>query len=128
MAGWPLRIPTLAELEKLPLLSAIIKETLRYRMQTKTSAQSTTDGYSLAYGVMHRLPRISPDVPIQYRQYIIPPGVPVGMSTYFMHTDPKAFPNPFAFKPERWLGEITPTMTRNFVPFSRGSRNCLGQQ
>lgn len=29
----------------------------------------------LSYGVMHRLPRVSPDVPIQYHQYIIPKGV-----------------------------------------------------
>ena len=29
MAGWPDRVPTWAELEKLPLLQAIIKESLR---------------------------------------------------------------------------------------------------
>ncbi|KAF2686311.1 cytochrome P450 [Lentithecium fluviatile CBS 122367] len=110
MADWPRHVPTWAELEKLPLLTAVIKESLR-----------------LAYGVMHRLPRVSPDVALQYGEYTIPPGVPVGMSTYFMHTDPEAFPDPFAFKPERWLGKLTPAMLRNYVPFARGSRNCLGQ-
>lgn len=29
----------------------------------------------LSYGVMHRLPRISPDVPIQYKDFTIPIGV-----------------------------------------------------
>lgn len=29
----------------------------------------------LSYGVMHRLPRVSPDLPIQYKQFVIPPGV-----------------------------------------------------
>ncbi|KAJ4368119.1 hypothetical protein N0V83_006474 [Neocucurbitaria cava] len=111
MADWPSHIPTLVELEKLPLLTAIIKESLR-----------------LAYGVMHRLPRVSPDTPIQYGKYTIPSRVPVGMSTYFMHTDPDVFSQPFEFKPERWLGSITPKMLRNYVPFARGSRNCLGQE
>jgi cytochrome P450 len=82
----------------------------------------------LAYGVMHRLPRVSPDVPLQYGQYTIPPGIPVGMSTYLMHTDPTAFPDPLEFKPERWMSKVTPAMLRNYVPFSRGSRNCLGQR
>jgi cytochrome P450 len=50
------------------------------------------------------------------------------MSTYLMHTDPTAFPDPFEFKPERWMGKATPAMLRNYVPFSRGSRNCLGQR
>ncbi|OSS47233.1 hypothetical protein B5807_10115 [Epicoccum nigrum] len=110
MAGWPLRIPSQTELEKLPLLTAVIKESLR-----------------LSYGVMHRLPRISPDIPIQYRQYTVPPGVPIGMSNYFMHTDPDVFPDPLEFKPERWMADVSPAMLRNYVPFGRGSRNCLGQ-
>jgi hypothetical protein len=34
-----------------------------------------TSLYRLSYGVMHRLPRVSPDEPIQYHQYVIPKGV-----------------------------------------------------
>ncbi|KKK19852.1 CND11p, partial [Aspergillus ochraceoroseus] len=109
MADWPERVPTWADLEKLSFLQAIIKESLR-----------------LSYGVMHRLPRISPDVPIQYKDYTIPPGIPVGMSAYLMHSDPAVYPEPDRFIPERWLGEIDPAMHRNYVPFCRGSRNCLG--
>lgn len=52
--------------------------------------------------------------------------VPVGMSAYFMHTDASVYERPFDFIPERWLGDIDPAMNRNYVPFSRGSRNCLG--
>ncbi|XDG03563.1 hypothetical protein ABKA04_003178 [Annulohypoxylon sp. FPYF3050] len=109
MDRWPQYVPTWAELEKLVLLQAIIKESLR-----------------ISYGVMHRLPRISPDVPIQYKDYTIPTGVPVGMSSYLMHTDPAVYESPFEFIPERWLGEVSPAMNRNYVPFARGSRNCLG--
>ncbi|TAQ86122.1 hypothetical protein B7494_g5556 [Chlorociboria aeruginascens] len=79
----------------------------------------------LRYGVMQRLPRCSPDVPIQYKQYTIP--VPVGMSAYMMHSDPNVYPEPFKFIPERWVGDIDSAMNKNYVPFCRGSRNCLGQ-
>lgn len=84
--------------------------------------------YSLSYGVMHRLPRVSPDVPIQYKQYTIPVGVPVGMSAYLMHTDPTVYPEPFEFRPERWMGDVNPAVHKNLVPFARGSRNCLGMK
>ncbi|KAI0548664.1 cytochrome P450 [Xylaria curta] len=109
MATWPQRSPTWADLERLPFLQAIIKESLR-----------------LSYGVMHRLPRVSPDVPIRYKEYEIPVSVPVGMSAYLMHSDPLTYPSPDEFIPERWIGEIDPAMHRSFVPFCRGSRNCLG--
>ncbi|KAE8368484.1 cytochrome P450 [Aspergillus caelatus] len=117
MDGWPEKVPTFRELERLQYLQAIIKESLR-----------------LSYGIMHRLPRISPDLPIQYKDFTIPcgankpipPQTPVGMSAYFMHTVPTVYPEPMIFRPERWLGAIDPAMHRNYVPFTRGSRNCLG--
>lgn len=47
----------------------------------------------LSYGVMHRLPRVSPDMPIHYQQYIIPPGVSLSLRYYcscrfLLFTDP----------------------------------------
>ncbi|KAJ8129175.1 hypothetical protein O1611_g4459 [Lasiodiplodia mahajangana] len=101
MAEWPTHVPTWAELERLPFLQAVIKEALR-----------------VDFGVMTRLPRISPDLPLQYKHYTIPAGVPVGMSSYFMHTDPDIFPMPFNFNPDRWLGAVNPLMNRNFVPLA----------
>ncbi|KAJ6114889.1 cytochrome P450 [Penicillium sp. IBT 16267x] len=109
MDGWPEKVPSMAELLALPYLQAIIKESLR-----------------LSYGVMHRLPRISPDVALQYKDFTIPVGTPVGMSAYFMHSDPEVYIEPKKFWPDRWLGDIDPAMNRNYVPFCRGSRNCLG--
>ncbi|KAK2767551.1 hypothetical protein FQN54_003709 [Arachnomyces sp. PD_36] len=108
-AGYPSKMPRWSELEQCQFMQAVIKEGLR-----------------LSYGIMHRLPRVSPDVPLQFKQWKIPAGVPVGMSSYFQQTDPRVYPEPFAFRPERWLSNVTQDMTRNFVPFSKGSRNCLG--
>ncbi|KAL8745625.1 MAG: hypothetical protein Q9190_002256 [Brigantiaea leucoxantha] len=107
MSGYPENPPKWSDLEKLPYLQAIIKEGLRY-------------------GVMRRLPRCSPDVALQYKQWTIPRNTPVGMGAYMMHTDPDVYTEPFKFIPERWLGDYDPKMNRNWVPFTRGSRNCLG--
>ncbi len=45
-----------------------------------------------------------------------------------MHTDADVFPEPYKFKPERWIGDYDPKMNRNYVPFSKGSRSCLGMK
>ena len=50
------------------------------------------------------------------------------MSAYFQHNDPNVFENPHEFNPERWLGEVTPAMKKNYIPFSKGSRQCLGMK
>ncbi|KAK3345528.1 cytochrome P450 [Neurospora tetraspora] len=110
MAAWPEVVPTWTELERLPYLQAVIKEALR-----------------LSYGFMRRLPRVSPDVAIQYKDYTIPPGTPVGMSAYLMHSNPEVYRDPDQFVPERWLAEDTKAMQRSYVPFTKGSRSCLGQ-
>jgi cytochrome P450 len=34
------------------------------------------------------------------------------------------FPNPTEFQPERWINR--PDLDRYFVPFGKGSRQCLG--
>lgn len=42
--------------------------------------------------------------------------------------DPSIFPDPMKFRPSRWLAE-NPDLQRishHFVPFSRGTRMCLG--
>ncbi|KAB8303334.1 hypothetical protein EYC80_004767 [Monilinia laxa] len=113
MAKWPHQVPSWAELERVKYLQAIIKEGLR-----------------LSYGTMHRLPRVSPDQEIHYKDWTIPTDAyektAVGMSAYLMATDPVVYPEPDKYKPERWLGDVNPAIHRNFVPFARGSRNCLG--
>lgn len=126
MADYPRKKPTWAQLEKLPYLQALIKETLRY--DPFFFSFQATDMYSLSYGTMHRRPRVSPTQPLRFKQWVIPAGVPVGMSAYFAHRDAGIFPSPQEFKPERWLGNVTTEMNRNFIPFSRGSRHCLGMK
>lgn len=61
--------------------------------------------------------------------YEIPAGVPVGMTSVLVHLNPDLFPQPTAFKPERWLnskGERDRRLEKYILSFSRGSRQCIG--
>lgn len=84
----------------------------------------------LAFGITQRLSRTNPHGPIAYGPYAIPPGVPFSMTSYLQHRDPGVFPEPDAFRPERWLGEPrAPSgkpLSRYLVPFGKGPRMCLG--
>jgi cytochrome P450 len=100
---------TLPQLEALPFLGAVINEGLR-----------------VAHGVSNRMPRIATEEDLQYKQWTIPRGTPVMESSYLLHMDPDVFPEPFAFRPQRWLDD--PGLKRHLFAFSRGNRGCLGMK
>lgn len=51
----------------------------------------------------------------------------MGMSAFLMHSNAEVYDRPEKFIPERWMGDnVTPAMLKSFVPFSKGSRQCLG--
>lgn len=109
----PARIPNSVVLERLPYLAACVKE-----------------GVRLSTGVSVRLPRVSPDKPIKYREWVIPCGTPVSMTTLDVLRDPKVFSDPSAFVPERWLDNPKTkegdSLSRYYVPFGKGPRMCIG--
>ena len=52
------------------------------------------------------------------------------MSAWMLHRNETAFPDPSRFDPERWIGRSADelrVMEKCYVPFSRGSRSCIGQ-
>jgi cytochrome P450 len=53
-----------------------------------------------------------------------PPGVALLASAYLVHHDPDVYPEPHAFRPERFLGRAPGTYT--WIPFGGGRRRCLG--
>ncbi len=56
--------------------------------------------------------------------YRYPPGVVLMASAYLVHHDPEIYPEPHAFRPERFEGTSPGTYT--WIPFGGGRRRCLG--
>lgn len=78
MAEWPEKRPTWAQLEKLPYLQAVIKEGLRcvtIKPANRKTRELQLTASRLSYGTMHRLPRVSPKMALQYKEWTIPAGV-----------------------------------------------------
>ncbi|CAG9984559.1 unnamed protein product [Clonostachys byssicola] len=59
--------------------------------------------------------------------HLIPKGTQVGVNTYAILHNKDYFPDPFTFKPERWLEGSDEANREAFAPFSLGSRGCLGK-
>lgn len=51
----------------------------------------------------------------------------VSVSSFIAHRDPVIFPDPEAFKPQRWLGEEGKELGPYFIAFSAGARGCIGR-
>jgi cytochrome P450 len=61
--------------------------------------------------------------------YRIPARSMVLMSQYITHRDPRFFPEPERFDPERWLPEIAAARPKfAYFPFGAGTRICIGEQ
>lgn len=88
--------------------------------------------------VLKESQRISPSVPtverycsedIKIKRYAIPRGCIFNIFIYALHRDPKVFPNPEIFDPDRFLPEnCIGRHPYAYIPFSAGSRNCIGQK
>ncbi|ANB11684.1 hypothetical protein AWJ20_4505 [Sugiyamaella lignohabitans] len=61
--------------------------------------------------------------------YRVRAGIEVGVTTYAMQYNPKFFPDPHQFRPERWLDDPHEAEVGRsaFAPFSVGSRGCIGR-
>jgi cytochrome P450 len=63
-------------------------------------------------------------VPWQLGDYGVPADTPVTMSILLVHHREDLYPQPFEFRPERWLGRKPGTY--EWIPFGGGIRRCLG--
>ncbi|RFU23899.1 hypothetical protein B7463_g12441, partial [Scytalidium lignicola] len=101
-----------AKINKLPVLDAVITETLRKHTAIPSS-----------------LPRVVPAGGRELGGYFLPGGTIISMQCYTTHRDPTFFPDPENFKPDRWLDPNAhlDEMKRLFMPFSKGTRDCLGK-
>jgi cytochrome P450 len=73
------------------------------------------------------LPRRTPPEGIPILGDFIPGDTSVSISAYVAHRDPKVFPEPEKYLPERWLGEDAKDLQAAFITFSTGARGCIGR-
>lgn len=60
--------------------------------------------------------------------YVIPAGSIVLMSPWVMHHDPRYYPDPLRFDPERWTPEAREARPKfSYFPFGGGPRLCIGE-
>ncbi|PPQ75850.1 hypothetical protein CVT24_000608 [Panaeolus cyanescens] len=103
----PHRLPTLDDLDSLPYIVAIIKETVRY-------------GTVVPLGLPHKA--TADDV---YEGYFIPKGATVIPNIWAITHDEDLYPEPFKFDPGRHLGSKPQPDPFKFI-FGYGRRVCPG--
>jgi len=108
--AWPVleETPPYEVLEKLPYLTAVIKEGLR-----------------MFPGVVAH-PRVVPPEGAVISGSFIPGGTVVGQSFVFVHRSPLMYERPEEFMPDRWLGPNAKACEAALSVFSKGPRSCFG--
>ncbi|GFG24483.1 hypothetical protein IFM61606_04394 [Aspergillus udagawae] len=108
-------LPPAKSIDSLPLLEAIVTETLRLHAPIP--------------GIQ---PRVTPYPSCSLVGYNnIPPNTRVNAQAYSLHRNPEVFPNPETWEPKRWLKDAnTPSeleeRRRWFWAFGSGGRMCVG--
>ncbi|KAJ7138330.1 cytochrome P450 [Mycena epipterygia] len=109
------RLPTFEDRADLPWVSAVMKEVMRWRPILPLS-----------------LPHVTTE-DIVYEGMFIPAGTALYGSVWSLNHDPAVFPDPEAFKPERFWDDVnkkelnpTGTMARGMYTFGTGRRVCVG--
>jgi cytochrome P450 len=103
------RDPAAADLAALPWLGATLKEAMRL--------------YPPVAAVMTR--RATADIVVQGHR--LPRGTLLRITPWVLHRDPRAFPEPDAFRPERFLPGAPPPPRGAWMAFGTGPRVCIGQ-
>jgi cytochrome P450 len=73
------------------------------------------------------LPQAEPRLvkkPVEIGGWRYEPGPVLAANAWLVHHDPDVYPDPFAFRPERFLEQ--PPGTYTWIPFGGGRRRCLG--
>ncbi|EAW20310.1 cytochrome P450 [Aspergillus fischeri NRRL 181] len=102
------------KVKSLPFLRACIDEAMRLAPPVATE-------------LIRRTP---PDRHVIIDGHLIPPDTNVSIAAYTSHRDPQVFPDPETYNPDRWMAKGSDNL-RNmlgmFIPFSAGTRGCIGR-
>jgi len=102
------RAPTLDDIEKLPYMQAVIKETHRWRPVAPLA-----------------IPHASIE-DLSYKDYLIPKGSALFLNNWGIFHDPDVFEEPSVFNPGRWLKEDLASNRTYDLIFGCARRVCPG--
>ena len=131
-----------------PRVYARLTQEIRTTFQTVDEIRSGTKLGACRYlrACLDEAMRMSPPVPCELTREVLPGGMEVngmfvpqgtqiGTGTYSLHHHESVFPDPFVYRPERWIvdekGGVSSTDVARaesaFSPFSIGPRACVGK-
>ncbi len=103
------RLPTFDDVPRLRYVETVLAESMRL--------------YPPAWA-MGRYARAD----FQLGEFFLPAKTTVLMSQYITHRDPRFFPDPLRFDPERFTSEAKARRTKlTYFPFGAGVRQCIGE-
>jgi len=103
------RVPTIADIERLDYTRMVFSEAMRL--------------YPPIYAIARQA-----IAPFAVGPYTLPAGTLVLLSPYVMHRDPRYYPDPGRFDPQRWSAQATSRPPKfAYFPFGGGPRGCIGQ-
>lgn len=100
--------PSAADLQDLEYLDRVLNETFRL------------------YPPVHAIPRVTTEQ-VTVGGFTIPADVPVLLSVWSLHRDPRFWDDPLEFDPSRWEDAGPRERGYAFVPFGAGPRICIGR-
>ncbi|XP_021465760.1 25-hydroxyvitamin D-1 alpha hydroxylase, mitochondrial [Oncorhynchus mykiss] len=104
------RVPGAADVARMPLMKAVVKEVLRL------------------YPVIPANARVIADKDIQVGGYLLPKNTLITLCHFATSRNASFFPNPNAFQPHRWLNRDEGHHPYASVPFGVGKRSCIGRR
>lgn len=103
------RAPSVEDLGRLPYTHNVFKETLRLYPAAWALARRAINDY-------------------QVGGYIVPSGTDIFMSQFVVQRDPRYYPDPLKYDPNRWGADEESSLPKfAYFPFGGGPRRCIGE-